>query len=158
MSTATSAMAIVASVLAAENNAPAKRVCSADNDPFDVEGLRLCSWGASGLTRRSTMSLSLVIRGTPTSCHARIAAIAQEIVARFLLTVEPVSMFISPLSLARRGRSGDTAYRLRLARALRALLPGHGRQHQAMARRPEVTLARPGCNPCFRRGVHGRAA
>ena len=43
--------------------------------------------------------------------------------------------------------AGDTAYRLRLARALRALLPGHGRQHQAMARRPEVALARSGCNP-----------
>jgi D-isomer specific 2-hydroxyacid dehydrogenase, NAD binding domain len=36
--------------------------------------------------------------------------------------------------------AGDAAYRLRLPRAIRALLPGHGREHQPLARQPSRVL------------------
>ena len=39
--------------------------------------------------------------------------------------------------------AGDAAYRLRLARAVRALLSGYGRQHPPLARWPGSKLTRP---------------
>ena len=38
--------------------------------------------------------------------------------------------------------AGDAAYRLRLTRAVRALLPGHSREHRSVARRPGSAVRR----------------